>query len=103
MSDLREIESCPLPTVAAQPLPHDISTWHVNLRPADGPFEGSIFHFRLRFPPDYPANPPSVEMLSSECSISGPLPAQSPSWASRPLTTSLARRSWDARPSQCLR
>ena len=65
MSDLREIETCPLPTVAAQPLPHDISTWHVNLRPQDGPFAGSVFHFRLRFHGDYPASPPTVEMLST--------------------------------------
>jgi len=65
MSDLREIDSNPLPTVAAAPLPFDISTWHVNLRPSDGPFSGSVFHFRLRFPADYPASPPRVEMLST--------------------------------------
>mmetsp|Transcript_40332 Transcript_40332/g.94129 ORF Transcript_40332/g.94129 Transcript_40332/m.94129 type:complete len:715 (-) Transcript_40332:530-2674(-) len=65
LRDLREIETNPLPTVAALPLPYDIGTWHVNLRPADGPFEGSVFHFRLQFPRDYPAHPPTVEMLST--------------------------------------
>jgi len=65
LRDMQEIESNPLPSVAALPLPHDILTWHVNLRPKDGPFENSIFHFRLHFPEDYPANPPEVEMLST--------------------------------------
>ena len=77
MTDLREIESNPLPTVAALPLPHDIGTWHVNLRPTEGPFSGSVFHFRLSFPTDYPANPPTVEMLSSE------LPEHGPVWCAR--------------------
>ena len=71
MSDLREIEANPLPTVAAAPLPYDIGTWHVNLRPSDGPFSGSCFHFRLQFPADYPASPPRVEMLSSEAHAHG--------------------------------
>jgi len=65
MHDLEEIETNPIATVAARPAPHDLSSWHVNLRPADGPFAGSVFHFRLQFPSDYPRNPPNVEMLST--------------------------------------
>jgi len=63
--DLLEIHTNPLPTVAALPLPHDIGVWHVNLRPTDGAFAQSVFHFRLTFPADYPCSPPSVEMLST--------------------------------------
>jgi len=65
MRDLREVQMNPLPTVAALPLPHDLSVWHVNLRTDEGPFKGSVFHFRLQFPFDYPNNPPAVEMLST--------------------------------------
>lgn len=66
MRDLQEIERSPIPSVAALPVPTDLATWHVNLRPTDGPFEGSIFHFRLHFPSDYPNAPPQVEMLSTD-------------------------------------
>ena len=65
MRDLEEIKNEPLATVAALPEPNDIFSWHMNLRPCDGPFADSVFHFTIKFPHDYPHSPPENVLLLS--------------------------------------
>jgi len=65
MNDFIELQRNNLPCIAAEPLPDNIFLWHVNIKPDDGPFAGSVFHFRLHFPLNYPGAPPRVELLSS--------------------------------------
>lgn len=53
-----KVRGIPL-TVTARPT-DDLYTWHGNMRPIDGPYEGVVFHFMMRFYPDYPNSPPKV-------------------------------------------
>ena len=64
MRDLATVLNEPLSTIAACPLESDIFEWHCNMVPSEGPFAGFVFHFVLKFPQDYPARPPRVEMCS---------------------------------------
>ncbi|CAJ1406825.1 unnamed protein product [Effrenium voratum] len=62
IKDLQELEAEPLQLVSAKPLDlDDPFCWHVNLRPADGPLMGCIFHMVMDLPRDYPFSPPSIQ------------------------------------------
>eukprot|EP00897_Mesotaenium_endlicherianum_P003531 jgi/Mesen1/3205/ME000185S02345 len=62
--DLKEVLAEPLPCVIAAPLENDLSQWHCDLKPDDGPYKGITFHVVLQFPPAYPSEPPSVRLCS---------------------------------------
>ena len=63
MRDLKEIQENPLNGVAACPLESDLFTWHCNLKgPKGTPWQKGIFHMILRFPTDYPKNPPALTL-----------------------------------------
>ena len=62
--DLREVQSNPLPTIAAEPRADDIRIWHVSFTAADGPYVGVPFHLVMNFPERYPAAPPRVQLCT---------------------------------------
>jgi len=62
LRDWKEMVASPLSTVTASPLPHNIFTWHCNIRPDEGPYKGIPLHLVLQFPHNYPAQPPTLRM-----------------------------------------
>lgn len=48
--------------VGAAPLEENIYEWHVNMR-CPG-YDGALFHFIIKFPPTYPARPPTVDLCT---------------------------------------
>jgi ubiquitin-protein ligase len=64
-NDAKLIRDNPLPLIAACPLDKNLYEWHANIvGPEGSPYENGIFHFKLVFPTEYPAAPPSAIMLS---------------------------------------
>ena len=66
LRDLREIrsEASSLTTINALPQENNLFRWHCNLRPADGPFAGVVFHIILVFTEQYPHKPPEVQLCT---------------------------------------
>eukprot|EP00442_Polarella_glacialis_P000662 CAMPEP_0115136122 /NCGR_PEP_ID=MMETSP0227-20121206/56176_1 /TAXON_ID=89957 /ORGANISM="Polarella glacialis, Strain CCMP 1383" /LENGTH=1014 /DNA_ID=CAMNT_0002543077 /DNA_START=48 /DNA_END=3092 /DNA_ORIENTATION=- len=62
--DLEELQRCPLVGVAAQPLEENLQEWHANMAPDKGNFAGLLLHLVLKFPDDYPSNPPKVQLCT---------------------------------------
>lgn len=63
--DYREVMLNPLPTVAAKPSKKNLFVWHGNLAGPEGtPFYGHYWHIVLRFPRNYPAVNPRVQLLT---------------------------------------
>ncbi|ELR16842.1 Ubiquitinconjugating enzyme subfamily protein [Acanthamoeba castellanii str. Neff] len=63
MRDWRELQRCPLPTVAAVPLENNFFEWHGNmLATSESSFCGLVYHIIMRFPDTYPLQPPTVEL-----------------------------------------
>lgn len=53
----------PVPQVTARPSPGDLLDWHFVLEGAtSSPYEGGIYHGRLRFSNEYPFKPPAIVM-----------------------------------------
>ena len=44
------------------PLENDIYEWHGNISPKGGYYDGLIIHFIMKFPDDYPTNPPNISL-----------------------------------------
>ena len=69
MRDMQELEDRrdELLHVAARPLEHDLTTWHVNVRVADEghPLAGSVIHLTMKFPPDYPTSAPAINVCTN--------------------------------------
>ena len=53
------------PCIEAIPLESDIGEWHCNIAPNDGALVGLIIHIIIKFPKDYPIQPPSIHLCNS--------------------------------------
>ena len=65
--DLYECRKYPLPMISAEPLDEDTNMWewHANLMgPPQSSYEDICFHFKMKFPMNYPAAPPKIEICS---------------------------------------
>ena len=64
-SDLEEMTNHPIEGVAVVPSDKDMGTWQIFMEgPKDSCFEGGIFELEMKFPEDYPDNPPTLYFLS---------------------------------------
>ena len=55
----------PPPYIRAAPLENNLQEWHYVLQgPPDSPYEGGLYHGKLKFPDDFPFKPPSIFMLT---------------------------------------
>jgi ubiquitin-conjugating enzyme E2 J2 len=55
----------PPPNARALPNPDNILEWHyVIFGPKESPYEGGVYHGKLKFPPEYPFKPPSILMYT---------------------------------------
>jgi len=62
MRDWRELQRCPLPTVAAVPLEHNFFEWHGNmLATSESSFCGLVYHIIMRV--RLPLFPPLVDFI----------------------------------------
>jgi ubiquitin-conjugating enzyme E2 Z len=64
--DLESIYRDPPYGICVVPNEDDITTIHALVTgPFDTPYEGGLFHFLIRFPPNYPFAPPRVKFLTT--------------------------------------
>eukprot|EP00741_Cyanophora_paradoxa_P021729 tig00000241_g20972.t2 len=55
----------PLPNVRAFPDPKNILDWHYCIiGPVGSPYEGGVYHGKVRFTTEYPFKPPSILMMT---------------------------------------
>mmetsp|Transcript_29984 Transcript_29984/g.63225 ORF Transcript_29984/g.63225 Transcript_29984/m.63225 type:complete len:292 (+) Transcript_29984:201-1076(+) len=53
------------PFIRAIPLENNMQEWHYVLQgPPDSPYEGGLYHGKIRFPDDFPFKPPSIYMIT---------------------------------------
>jgi ubiquitin-conjugating enzyme E2 J2 len=58
----------PVPHVLARPSPTDILEWHYVLEGSENtPFEGGVYHGKVKFPPEYPFKPPGIRFTHPFC------------------------------------
>ncbi|BBN19440.1 ubiquitin-conjugating enzyme E2 J2 [Marchantia polymorpha subsp. ruderalis] len=63
--EFRSLCKEPAPHILARPLPTDILEWHYVLEGSEGtPFEGGVYHGKVKFPPEYPYKPPGISMIT---------------------------------------
>ncbi|KAL2610253.1 hypothetical protein R1flu_028826 [Riccia fluitans] len=63
--EFRSLCKEPVPHILARPLPTDILEWHYVLEGSEGtPFEGGVYHGKVKFPPEYPYKPPGISMIT---------------------------------------
>ncbi|KAL3180479.1 hypothetical protein MRX96_009034 [Rhipicephalus microplus] len=65
--DVKEIYALLIPGVIIVPDERDVTRIHgLLLGPAGTPYEGGFFRFVLKCPPDFPAKPPLVKLLTTD-------------------------------------
>ncbi|XP_050024098.2 ubiquitin-conjugating enzyme E2 Z-like [Dermacentor andersoni] len=65
--DIAELKADPPPGVFIAPSESDITRIDaIVVGPADTPFEGGFFRFRIKCPSDYPMKPPDVQFLTTD-------------------------------------
>lgn len=63
--DLKELKNYPLVGANAAPIKNNIGIWHCNiLAPESSAYAGTILHFVLEFPENYPVNPPHAYFVT---------------------------------------
>lgn len=63
--ELKEMRAHPPPHVDAAPDEANILLWHYIIEgPKGTPYEGGVYAGRMRFPPEYPYGPPSIQMTT---------------------------------------
>jgi len=63
--EVAALKKSPPPYIDAMPLESNILEWHyVVLGPPGTPYDGGLYHGKLRFPPEYPFKPPSIYMIT---------------------------------------
>jgi ubiquitin-conjugating enzyme E2 Z len=64
--DLKEYQKRPPPGIVIVPRSEQLSLMDVLIiGPKDTPYEGGLFHFVLRFPPNYPLAPPRARLMTT--------------------------------------
>jgi ubiquitin-protein ligase len=66
MKDINIMKSTTLPGLSASPLEEDIFTWHATVQILSGIYEGCNIHLIIKFPDDYPFQPPLIYVHSGQ-------------------------------------
>ena len=63
--ELQALAKDPLPGISALPCDDNILEWHYMITgPKGSPYEGGMYHGKLKFPAEYPFKPPAIYMLT---------------------------------------
>jgi len=65
--EYRQILETPVENLSVLPLGINICEWHVNITPFDSVFENVVFHVILKFPSNYPSQPPTISICHYNC------------------------------------
>ncbi|KAL1443439.1 hypothetical protein MTO96_007517 [Rhipicephalus appendiculatus] len=65
--DIADFKADPLPGIYISPEERDLTRVHALIVGPDGtPYEGGFFHFFMKFPANYPVNPPRVRIMTTD-------------------------------------
>lgn len=63
--DYLRLKRDPVPYIVAEPLPSNILEWHYIVQgPPQSPYEGGMYHGKLKFPQEFPFKPPSIYIIT---------------------------------------
>eukprot|EP00163_Fabomonas_tropica_P030757 TRINITY_DN7091_c0_g2_i2.p1 TRINITY_DN7091_c0_g2~~TRINITY_DN7091_c0_g2_i2.p1 ORF type:complete len:214 (+),score=17.25 TRINITY_DN7091_c0_g2_i2:211-852(+) len=67
MAEIFDFHKAPIEGLFIKPHDKDVMTVEALIvGPMDTPYAGGFFHFRLRFPNDYPYSPPAVKLITTD-------------------------------------